>query len=57
MGKEMKFPYQIKKVTKKCHQVWNKKTRKIFSKCTTKEKASRQKKYLKQYLKKKLIKD
>lgn len=37
------MPYQTRKVRgKKCYRVYNKKTKKVFAKCTTKEKASKQ---------------
>jgi hypothetical protein len=37
------MPYQSRKVRgKKCYRVYNKKTKKIFAKCTSKENASKQ---------------
>ena len=37
------MPYTIRHLRKKnCYQVVNKKTRKVFSKCTTKENAKKQ---------------
>lgn len=39
------MPYGIRK-TKKCYSVYNKQTKKIFSKCTTKKKARKQSRLL-----------
>ena len=36
------MPYSIRKTKKGCVQVYNSKTRKIYSKCTTKNKAEKQ---------------
>ena len=36
------MPYSIRKTKKGCVQVYNRKTRKIYSKCTTKNKAEKQ---------------
>lgn len=37
------MPYTIRKVTKKdCYKVMNRKTKRVFAKCTTKEKAKKQ---------------
>jgi hypothetical protein len=39
------MPYGIRK-KKKCYSVYNKKTKKVFSKCTTKKKAMKQSRLL-----------
>jgi len=37
------MPYTIRKVSNKnCYKVMNKKTKRVFAKCTTKEKANKQ---------------
>ena len=37
------MPYTIRKVSNKnCYKVMNKKTKRVFAKCTTKEKAKKQ---------------
>ena len=37
------MPYSLRKVpNKKCHRVSNKKTKKVFAKCTSKKNATRQ---------------
>jgi len=37
------MPYTIRKVSKKnCYKVMNRKTKRVFAKCTTKEKAKKQ---------------
>lgn len=37
------MPYRVRKVTgKKCYRVSNKRSKKVFAKCTTRSKASRQ---------------
>ena len=36
------MPYSIRKTKKGCVQVFNSKTRKVYSKCTTKTKAEKQ---------------
>ena len=37
------MPYRIRKVTRKaCYKVSNKKTKKVYAKCSTKEKAKKQ---------------
>lgn len=37
------MPYQLRKVTRKaCYKVSNKKTKKVYAKCSTKEKAKKQ---------------
>jgi hypothetical protein len=37
------MPYTIRKLAKKnCYKVMNKKTKRVFAKCTTKEKAKKQ---------------
>lgn len=37
------MPYTIRKVPKKdCYKVMNRKTKRVFAKCTTKEKAKKQ---------------
>jgi hypothetical protein len=41
------MPYVTRKVTKKsCYKVYNRKSKRIFSKCTTKENAKKQLKLL-----------
>jgi len=39
------MPYGIRKI-KKCYSVYNKKTKKVFSKCTTRKKALKQSRLL-----------
>lgn len=36
------MPYSIRKTKKGCIQVYNKKTRKVYSKCTSQKKAEKQ---------------
>jgi hypothetical protein len=37
------MPYTLKKIRgKKCYQVYNNKTKRVFSKCTSKKKAKKQ---------------
>ena len=36
------MPYELKKVSNKCYQVYNKDTKKVFSKCSTKKNANKQ---------------
>ena len=37
------MPYSIRKVNKKpCYRVYNKKSKKVFAKCSTREKAEKQ---------------
>lgn len=44
------MPYVIRKVTKKnCYSVYNSKTRKKYAKCTTKQKAQKQIRFLNAY--------
>lgn len=44
------MPYKIRKVTKKnCYSVYNPKTRKKYAKCTTKQKAQKQIRFLNAY--------
>jgi hypothetical protein len=44
------MPYKIRKVNKQqCYRVYNPKTKKIYAKCTTKEKALKQIKFLMAY--------
>lgn len=40
------MPYGIRKTRKGCYSVYNKKTRRVFSKCTSKKKANQQSKLL-----------
>jgi len=40
------MPYGIQKVKKNCYKVFNKKTKKVFSKCATLENAKKQSKLL-----------
>lgn len=52
---KMKIPYYVRKTRKNtCYRVKNKTTKRVFSKCTTKEKGQRQKGYLATFLKNKL---
>jgi hypothetical protein len=49
--KYRKVPYQIRKTYKKnCYRVINKKTKKVFSKCTSRENAIKQDKLLRALL-------
>ncbi len=49
------YPYRSRKSRKNaCYRVKNKTTKRIFSKCTTKEKGKRQVGYLTTYLRNKL---
>ena len=49
------YPYRVRKSRKNtCYRVKNRTTRRIFSKCTTKEKGKRQVGYLQDYLRAKL---
>lgn len=51
----IKTPYRSRKSRKNaCYRVKNKTTKRIFSKCTTKEKGKRQVGYLTTYLRNKL---
>lgn len=44
------MPYKIRKVTNKnCYSVYNPKTRKKYAKCTTKQKAQKQIRFLNAY--------
>lgn len=50
-----KPPYAVRKTKKShCYRVKNKTTKRVFSKCTTKEKGLRQQGYLETFLKNKL---
>lgn len=40
------MPYGIRRKKKNCFSVYNKKTKKVFSKCTTKKKAIKQSRLL-----------
>lgn len=40
------MPYGIRKTRKGCYSVYNKKTSRVFSKCTSKKKANKQSKLL-----------
>jgi hypothetical protein len=51
----MSHPYYTRKISKKpCYRVKNRTTKRIFSKCTTKEKGKRQEGYLMVFLRNKL---
>lgn len=55
MASQTSGPYYARKSRKNaCYRVKNKTTRRVFSKCTTKEKGKRQLGYLTTYLEKKL---
>jgi hypothetical protein len=51
----MAIPYRLRKSRKKpCYRVKNRTTKRVFSKCTTKEKGKRQVGYLTTFLRNKL---